>query len=275
MGHNHAIDGLSKLANGALAWEGLRRNTAYRREWKRVSRHVPKSRALATGARYIKSNDLSADAEQWGLVTFSNPNKSAPTKPVLWHPAVLAGALRVQLQQERANFNAPEKAKEKIVLSELKSDRFIVDHVDGMRHVRLGGEHFWIQLFSEQEGEINEDLEVKVRIDSPRFMGRQLDSAAQLLSLYRAASDVPALIGRNKRSKRLYQALMAYDIWMGFERPKGDLKEISAMLVGPARIKQDWGSNDRSLKAQATRYVERGEAFVSGRYKRLLCQKVI
>lgn len=275
MRQNHAVDGLSKLANGALAWEGLRRNTAYRREWKRVSRHVPKSKALATGARYIKSNDLSADAEKWGLVTFSNPNKSAPTKPVLWHPAVLAGALRVQLQQERVSRSALDEAEEKIVLSELRSDRFIVDHVDGMRHVRLGGEYFWIQLFSEQQGEINEDLEVKVRIDSPRFMGRQLDSAAQLLSLYRAASDAPSLIGRNKRSKRLHQALLAYDIWTGFERPKGDLKEISTMLVGPVRIKQDWGSNDRGLKAQANRYIERGEAFVTGRYRRLLRQKVI
>lgn len=272
---NTSMDRLATMANGAVAWEGLRRNRQYREDWKRVAKHVPKSTALRTGARYLKGNQHSIDAQKWGLVTFSDPDKAAPLKPVLWQPGVLAGALRVRLVPDKTRRDTCNETQDRIVLSRLKSDRYIVDQIDGVRHIRLGGDQFWIQLFAQQDTEISEDLEVKLRIDGPHTMGRQLDSAAQLLSLYRRDDETPTLIGRRKPTMRLTTALRAFDIWNGFECPKGDLKDVASMLVGRARVQQDWGKNDRALKAQARRAIQRGEAFVEGRYRRLLRRKVI
>jgi hypothetical protein len=106
-------------------------------------------------------------------------------------------------------------------------------------------------------------------------MGRSLDSAAQLLSLYRANGGKLPLIGRRKNAEPLERAILAHDIWTGFERPKGSLKDIAIALNGIKRVNEDWNGPSRYLKDMAVRARNKGLAFVDRDYRDLLEKKIL
>ena len=86
-----------RLPYAAWAWEYLRRNKdygrAYRASFTGRARPIP----LNTGAILIREKRRWSDAEQWGLLSFADPEKSCDEANVFWRPDRLAGALPVQL----------------------------------------------------------------------------------------------------------------------------------------------------------------------------------
>lgn len=229
---------------------------------------------LTSGAVLMRARRRDAIAEKWGLLAFSDPDKRAPEANVFWKPSLLAGAIKVTLNNvtDAVANNSPH---ETIVLSSLKTCRILLDTYDGVRHILLSGDRFWIQLYSERQTPIGDQNEIELRLDGTRHLGRRLDTAAQLLSLHRSAGGKLSLIGRRKTPTNLLNAIAAFDIWHGFERPKGDLKEIAQVIAGKARVASDWGANDRALKAQARRAITRGERLVGSEYRDLLPKKTL
>ena len=128
-------------------------------------------------------------------------------------------------------------------------------------------------MFCDTDLPPGENAEIGIRIDNARYMRRRLDTAAQLLSLYRSNNGQLSLIGRRHNSNSLINALTAFDIRNGFERPKGDLKDIAEAIVGKARVDADWGVNDRALKAQIKRTLARADRLIGGDYKSFLTKK--
>jgi len=98
-----------------------------------------------------------------------------------------------------------------ILLSAIKIRRVSYEAVNGMRHILLSGQRFWIQLHCQSDAIPGETGRVGIRIDGTAGMKRRLDTAAQLLSLYKSSDRKPPLIGRTKNSTRLANALLAFD----------------------------------------------------------------
>ena len=265
----------TRLPSAAWAWQGLRRNSAYRKAFKAYRACVPETRRLASGAHFLNVKKHCPEAERFGLLCFADPTKSAVDANVLWRPERLAGALRVSLSPYDTHDNAHDEDHDIIVLSALKTRRVIFDAHDGMRHILLAGERFWVQLFAHPPYPDNDDSIIRIRIDEALHGMRRLDTAAQLLSLHRSAGGKLSLIGRRKKPTSVVRALGAFDIWHGFERPKGDLEDVAAFLCGDARTRNDWNTKDRNLRVQARRWVKRGEEFVEQGYLDLLTRKTL
>lgn len=264
-----------RMPNAAWAWEFLRRNGDYRRAFRMSHTGLPTPVSLTSGATLFRSRRLLPEAEQWGLLTFADPDKHAIDANIFWKPDLLAGAVRVRLTHVPTDANRVEPDSDTIVLSALKTRRILLDTCDGARHIVLNGRRFWIQLFCDQDVPVGEFAEVKIRLDGAKHMGRRLDTAAQLLSLHRSIGGKLSLIGRRQNSNALVNALIAHDIWTGFERPKGDLKEIADATFGKVRVKADWGQNDRAMKAQIRRSLARAERYIAGDYRAFLAKKTL
>jgi hypothetical protein len=265
----------NRMPNAAWAWEFLRRNPDYRHDF-RMAAPCPSSPVfLTSGATLFRSRRAFPLAEKWGLLTFADPDQKAIDANVFWMPDLLAGAVRVRLTHVPTGANRVEPDSDTIVLSALKTRRILLDTCDGMRHIVLNGRRFWIQLFCDQDVPVGEFAEVKIRLDGAKHMGRRLDTAAQLLSLHRSIGGKLSLIGRRQNSNALVNALIAHDIWNGFERAKGDLKEIAYTTFGAHRVKADWGQNDRAMKAQIRRSLARAERYITGDYRAFLAKKTL
>ncbi len=228
---------------------------------------------LSSGASLLTLERTIAAAREWGLLAFADLEKPAIDANVFWRPDLLAGAVRVCLTEVESDDRGSPESNDTIILSALKTRRIILDTADGIRHIVLNGNRFWIQLFRDSDLPPGETAEIGIRIDNARHMGRRLDTAAQLLSLYRSNDGKLSLIGRRQNSNALVNALTAFDIWNGFERPKGDLKDIAEAIVGEARVNADWSVNDRALKAQIRRSLARAERLIGGDYRTFLTKK--
>lgn len=275
MRENGLISAARRMPNAAWAWEGLRRNLSYRADCRAHAHAALTAIPLSGGARLLRAPRRYLGAEKWGLLAFADPDLTALVANVFWRPDLLAGALRVKLTPIGTSQDSDDGPSDTIVLSALKTRRVLLETVDGARHILLNGHRFWIQLYSIKRAPVGDQAEVDVRFDGAHHMQRRLDTAAQLLALHRSAGGKLSLIGRRKNTRPLSNAINAYDIWHGFERPKGSLADVAEMIVGKARMATDWGANDRALKAQAKRAIAKGEAFVAGEYRNLLAQKVL
>lgn len=264
-----------RLPNAAWAWEFLRRNKDYRLDYRLSRAGAPSTIQLKTGATLRRGRRRFLTAERWGLLFFANPKFSAAAADVFWLPELLTGALRVRLSLVCEDVSTDADDHDIIVLSAIRTRRILYEAVDGARHILLNGDRFWIQLHCENPAPLGDQARVGIRIDGARHAMRRLDTAAQLLSLHRSAGGKLSLIGRRRNSKPLANALSAYDIWHGFERPRGGLKEVAEMINGPARIATDWGVDDRALKQQAHRAIAKGEAIIANGYRNLLAKKTL
>lgn len=275
MGQPQRQNTVSRRPSPVWAWEGLRRNPAYRRDYHAHRHGLPTRLPLYGGSHLLRAQRRCRVAEHYGLLALADPNQSAFDAPIFWHPDRLAGALRVKLTPIARAETASDNAPDHILLSDLKTRRLLFETVDGRRHILLNGQRFWIQLYAIDPAPLGDDAAIDIRFDGVDQMKRRLDTAAQLLALHRAAGGKLSLIGRRKNTRALGNALKAYDIIHGFERPAGTLEEVAAMIVGRTRMEADWGRDDRAVKAQARRAIAKGERFVADGYQQLLSRKVL
>lgn len=264
-----------RLPTAVWAWQGLRRNQNYRREYRAELHYAPSQVTLVTGATLLRPSKRYEKAEKWGLLCFADPDKPTTEANVFWKPNLLAGALRVRLTPYYNKVIHAPGDHDIVVLSALKTRRVIFDAIDGVRHILLSGERFWVQLYCDTALPVGDEAVIRIRIDDAVHGQRRLDTATQLLSLHRSAGQKLSLIGRNNPPRSTITALKAFDIIHGFERPKGGIEDVAAMLTSANRMMECDGAMDRNLRVQAQRWVTRGEKFVARDYLDLLTRKTI
>lgn len=67
------ISAARRMPNAAWAWEGLRRNSAYRADYRSYAHAQPHAIGLQGGARLLRAKRRYIQAEHWGLLSFANP----------------------------------------------------------------------------------------------------------------------------------------------------------------------------------------------------------
>jgi hypothetical protein len=251
------------MSDAAWAWEGLRRNPAYRKAWQRHQDRLPDVCDQHPTIRYVHLDRSYFEAETYGLIAFADPDLPASESPVFWRPSLYNGALKVSFGM------AQKKDEDSFTLASLKCCPTVLDTACGIRHVRLGGHSFWIQLISEDLISLDESTRVSLMFDGRAGMSRRLKTADQLLSLHKSEGGVPNTIKRRPNRDKLLEGLLAFDIHSGANGRRGSLRDIAIALFGESRITQEWTSN-RSLKNHAVRARDRGKIFVETGYRDLL-----
>lgn len=251
------------ISDAAWAWEGLRRNRAYRKAWARNDRARPHICDARTSLRYVRLDRPYLEAEVFGLVTFADPDLPASEVPVFWRPNLLSRTLSVSLSVQE------QKTQTGFSLASLKCCPTVLDTSDGERHIRLGGHYFWIQMVSEDITRLDNNTSIEVKLTGTSNLPQRVTSIEQLFSLHRSDSGVPTPVKRPPNRDKLLEGLLAWDIYDGADRAKGTLKDVATALVGADRVDVEWGYN-RSLKDRAVRARDRGRAFVEGGYCELL-----
>jgi len=264
-----------RLPNAAWAWEFLRRNPAYRADYLAAEGTYPTRETLHTGSVLYTMTQPQSRAEKWGLLSFADPDKRAINADVFWSPDLLAGALRVKLTHPDETVLDQSEPHDTIILSALQTRRVMLHTLNGARHILLNGKRFWIHLYSIKRAPTDDYAVIDVRFDGAKHMGRRIDTATQLLELHRSVGGNLSLIGRRKNAAPLINALTAYDVWNGFERDPGGLRDIAIAIFGQARVRNDWTGSSRYLKDHARRARDKGKDLVEGGYKTLLARKTI
>jgi len=267
------IRAAGRMPNAAWAWEGLRRNPHYRRDYFSTTSLRPIQIKLVTGATLLRAKGRELVAEKWGLMTMADPNKQAIDADVFWKPDVLAGSLEVRLSPLTQSEREHPDDHNIMSLARLQTRRILLETADGARHILLNGHRFWIQLHCSKPSVVGEMAHIGIRMNETTYMGRRIDTATQLLSLYRSRGGKLQLIGRRRNTKPLQEALVAHDIWTGFERRRGGLRDIAVAIYGQERVCKEWGGESRYMKDQAARSRNKGLAFVEGGYRDLLTKK--
>jgi hypothetical protein len=251
------------MSDAAWAWEGLRRNAAYKKAWLRHQEHLPDVCDQHPTIRYLYLDRAYLEAETYGLIAFADPDLPASEAPVFWRPSLYKGALKVSLGEAQIDDD------DSFTLASLKCCPTVLDTACGIRHIRLGGHSFWIQLQSDDLIALDAATRVSLVFDGRMGMSRRLKTAEQLLSLHKSEGGAPNTTKRRPNRDKLLEGLLAYDIYSGAEGPRGSLKDIATALFGEDRIANEWTSN-RSLKNHAVRARDRGKAFVKSGYRDLL-----
>lgn len=265
------------MPNALWAWEGLRRNPDYRQAWYRRPRQGVSRIRLSSGTMLIRVRQRYPDAELFGLSCFADPDGSNGRADVFWRPAVLAGTLPVILKRQEKGCSLQDDDREhmRIRLPHLAMDRTLFETASGARHVRLRCPSVWLQMVCPCPESVGDMGYIAIGIEDAHRMARRLDSALQLLSIHRCEETSDILVGRKRSRQAIRSGLMAYDIWHGFGRPKGGLREIAEAIFTPERVVEDWNGASRYMKEVAVRARNRGERFVQGGYLDLLRRKVL
>ena len=252
------------------AWEGLRRNNAYRDAYARVRAKLPEVERLRSGGLRRPLAAADAGAERFGLLAFADPHLSAWEQGVFWLPELSTGTLDVALKRlNRAEDRM--RNRDRLVLSRLNTRRFILDAGDVERHVILGARRFWIQLRGVRPETLSERAEIIVNLSDPARMRRQSDALRQLLSLHDAQDGEVTLIGRSRSETRLREILTAFDA----AARGATYREVAESLLGAERVARDWEAGSDHIKAKAKRAVEAGRHFVRDGYLAQLGKRAI
>ena len=251
------------ISDAAWAWEGLRRNRAYRKAWARHHKSRPHVCDARASLRYMRLERPYLEAETFGLITFADPELSASEVPVFWRPDLFRRTLSVSLSVE-ANDN-----QNGFSLASLKCCPTVLDTVDGERHIRLGGHDFWIQMVTQDITQLDDDASIEVNLTGSSDLPQRVSSLEQLFLLHLSDGGHLPPVKRPPNRDKLLEGLLAWDVYDGHRSGKNTLKDVAIALFGEARVVHEW-SHNRSLKDRAVRARDRGRAFVEGGYFDLL-----
>ncbi|MEL7546098.1 MAG: DUF2285 domain-containing protein [Pseudomonadota bacterium] len=265
-GRLQAAQPRTRLPNPAWAWEHLRRNPSYQKDFFAIRHYRSKPINLKTGATLLRERQRWPEAEKWGLLTFADPALSALEADVFWSPALLAGALPIELYNPG---DSDREDQDEIVLSAIDSRRRLLDTVDGARHILLSGERFWVQLICKKPAAIADFGAVAVSIKGAKHMKRRLDTADQLLALYHSTGANLSLIGRSKNTERLTQGLLAFDILQA----GGSHRDIAEAVYGQQKVAARWGGPSQYYEDWTRRLVSRVHHLIEGGYRDMLARK--
>lgn len=252
--------------NAIWAWEFLRRNKAYQKDYHKHFKDGPKSYVLPTGSELIVGERRYRAARKWGLLYFADPLKAAYEAGVFWKPSVFPGTVPVALrnpkrEQQRERFDKWDQA-DMVILSDLCCRRFIFESINGSRHILLAPRRYWIQLYCDSAHPLDDKALISFRIDGARHANKRIGSVQQLLRLHKSSGRNISSIGYRRNIAPLSDAITALDI----RRSGGTYSDIAKAITAPeiANLQKD------AAKQKAARAFQRGELYRDGKYFELL-----
>jgi hypothetical protein len=85
---------IDQLSRAGFAWEFLRRNSDYRRDWQVHRTSVPRRHVSWQGIEFSFLRRRFTQAESWGLRAFEDPTADGRSARLFWLPNVLARSIQ-------------------------------------------------------------------------------------------------------------------------------------------------------------------------------------
>jgi hypothetical protein len=250
---------LRQASPSALAWEFLRRNRCYRRDWRCCRTLGPPKLRLSSGAILYRARRRFPLAEAWGLAQFVDPALTAGEASLFWLPTLYQRQVRAL-----GLAGAPGDS--------LPFDFAQWDHRCSVRIGLDGSFALACQTGQQDFGLLIAGLDRPAGCFDLIFQLKAFDhcqvKTAVIAAVERLAAG-PAARARPVRAPgHVYlEMLVALD-----GRASGlSYRQIAAFLFGEARVEADWNGPSRSLKDRTRRLVQRGAALAEGGYRALLC----
>ena len=257
-----SYDYLDTLNYSELAWEYLRRNPDYQRDFANLTTPIQKPDILPSGHRVWQAPDLSAPdlsttVSHWGLWPLVDPRLSALDAPICWLPDTGAAVLTATATR------APVAAEADLGLNNLSCVRHIVVRKDGVQCLLAH----------------NTDLSIALQIQGDRIVDAPINVTFQLHRLHCATktglwlSKLPGLLATPQRHicftprrKNLRDALIAFDGHLA----GAQYRDVAYLIFGRAEVTAAWSKSNRRMKDSVIRSLERGRDLVRGGYLRLM-----
>jgi len=252
------------------AWEFLRRNSEYRKDYDAMLADQPKTFELTGGSRLVIGEQRYERARHWGLLFPADPDLSAHEAGVFWKPSVFPATIPVSLrdpdrERERGRLGR-HSFSDMVILSDLACRRLIFESINRSRHVVLAPRRYWIQLYCDTAHPLDDNALISFRIDGAEHANKRILNMQQLLRLHRSSGRELKAIRWRRDTGKLKSALMALDVRaMG-----GSYRDIAIALHGRSEVRNNWDNGTSSLKQSARRALERGERYRDGDYLGLL-----
>jgi len=251
-----AYDYTDSLPKRAWAWEFLRRDPLYQREWTGIGPAV--SVEHQPHVTVLIANRPLDDLARWACFFADPPEYDATMATVFWRPEACAHVLPVTA--------VAGKSTAKFSLSTLHHSTTLLVLSDGSQHLVAHDQGRSLQLAVDGSSLLEP---VNLRTEA-LFEGRHLRARLQALEGLNALVNGQRLPDQlfpvDPRSRRLRHVLQALDGFLA----GATYREIAVALFGEARVLADWSDARRHLFDHVRRAVQRGSYLMKGGYRSLL-----
>jgi hypothetical protein len=231
---------LSELSRIGWAWEFLRRNGDYRRQ-------------------YLEQADPSV-LEGWGLQYFEDPDLDSRHAQVFWRPDVCSAVLPVTA----APLTQTTKALDP---SRLKCSTRIVSSPDGdSADVLFQQEGRFLQVAVTGARTIAGVQLLASVVPMPDYPAGRVLALRRFANLVTSSTLQPNLYPAERRAPRLTKVLQALDFWLA----QRSYRDIGLRLFGETRVGLEWNDPRDHMRDQVRRAVYYGRSLMDGGYRQFL-----
>jgi hypothetical protein len=240
-----------------LAWEFLRRNPDYQRDYRLSRRGADRPRRLVTGQYLTRLRRRSLRCDRWGLDPLVDPTRPAPLAPLCWTIGVSAPVL--DAVAERTTVDVPAA----LSIKSIATARHIVIGPTGEEVVILrdAGRAATLRLKGSRAslGAVNVTFLIQ-DLPDPQRLAQRFRALERLIS-------APRFEVRPSRTRLFYRdALLALDARLvGLSH-----REIAILLHGPDAVRSTWLRSSGSIRERVRHLLARGQALRDGAYRKLL-----
>ena len=262
MGALNLMQSTSLQSYAGYAWEFLRRNPSYRTAFERSRSHLNKPSNMKSGGSILRVKTISKAAEKWGLQCFSDPDESYLNAHVFWAHHVFTRALPIEFE----TVTASNLSKKSIQFSDIECTKQHLLTGDGRRETVLKSAHFWMQLYGYPPTPTKENGPIVVRVNGTEGLRKRLETLHFLAELRDKNPLEKLSTSQNNTFNNLQFYLQILDL-----KPRGmSYREMSALIVGEKRTRDDWDGDGCSLKSKMVRGATRAVKLMEGDYIKLL-----
>lgn len=248
---------LLKVCRSDLAWEYLRRNPDYQRNYRLSRRGADRPRRLGSGQYLTRLRRRSPRCERWGLDPFVDPRCPAPLAPLCWTFGEAAPVL--DGIAERATGHAPAALS--------------IRGYAAARHIVIGptGEEYVLLRDAERAASLRlEGSRASLGAVKVTFLVRDLPDPQPLAQRFRTLRRLiaaPRPEVRPSRTRLFHRdALIALDARLvGLSH-----REIAVLLHGADAVRSSWSHSSGSIRERIRNLLARGQALRDGGYRKLL-----
>ncbi len=243
------------------AWEFLRRNPDYQRDYRLSRAHLLKVMDHLLGTEFVRIRRECPYARTWGLIYMANPDTASRAAHVAWHSddiswGVKAEACATSLSDENVDFDIKAARIERIFL--------IIGPAFQNLYLRIGSYSSCLKISGDSV--LFHPVRMRFLIDGLE----QVRSALVALEVVHAAKKQTKLpmkqvpyVTQLRRLKYLIAAEKAIEGLF--------LREIGAAIYGDKRAQREWKNLDsRAFKDEIARAKRKGLHLVNGGYRDFL-----
>ena len=245
------------LCRSDLAWEFLRRNPDYQRDYRLFRRGADRPRRLGGGRYLTRLRRRSPRCERWGLDPLLDPSCPAPWAPLCWTFGEAAPSL--DGIAERATGLAPTAlslktytAARHLVIGPTGEEYVLLRDAERAAILRLIGSRASL-------GAVNVTFLIR-DLPDPRLLAARFRRLRRLIA-------VPRSQVRPSRTRLFFRdALLALDAQLvGLSH-----REIAILLHGAEAVASSWTRSSGSIRERVRHLLARGQALRDGEYRKLL-----